>query len=75
MMKLLKNITIYILGLLYIIIGIRHFTNPDFFKIIMPPYLPFHDFFVYSSGFEILFGFMILLKKFRRVGALGIFFF
>ena len=75
MLKLLKNITIYILGLLYIIIGIRHFTNPDFFKIIMPPYLPFHDFFVYSSGvFEILFGFMILLKKFRRVGALGIFF-
>ena len=75
MLNLLKNITIYILGLLYIIIGIRHFTNPEFFKIIMPPYLPFHDFFVYSSGFfEILFGFMILLKKFRRVGALGIFF-
>ena len=75
MIKLLKYLTIFILALLYIIIGIRHFTNPEFFKIIMPTYIPFHDFFIYSSGFfEILFGGMILLKKFRRVGALGIFF-
>ena len=72
-MKKLKLISIYTLSLFYINIGISHFISPDFFKVIMPPYIPFSVFFVYLSGFfEILFGLMIIFKKSRYYGATGL---
>ena len=72
-MKKLKLISIYTLSLFYINIGISHFISPDFFKVIMPPYIPFSMFFVYLSGFfEILFGLMIIFKKSRYYGATGL---
>lgn len=74
-MKKIKTLTIYILGIFYLNVGITHFTNPDFFLVIMPPYLHYQEFFVYLSGlFEILFGLMIIFKKTRFYGAWGIFF-
>ncbi len=73
-MKKYKLFTIYILGSLYIFVGISHFTNPEYFKIIMPEYIPFHYIFIYVSGlFEIIFGFMIFFQKSRFYGAWGIF--
>ena len=72
-MKKFKFFTIIILSLFYINVGITHFTNPEFFLGIMPPYIPFHDFFVYLSGFfEVLFGLMILFKKTRYYGGIGL---
>ena len=39
----------------------------------MPPYIPFSMLFVYLSGFfEILFGLMIIFKKSRYYGAVGL---
>ena len=73
-MKKIKTLTIYILAIFYLNVGITHFTNPNFFLVIMPPYLHFQEFFVYLSGlFEALFGFMIIFKKTRFYGAWGIF--
>ncbi len=41
----------------------------------MPPYIILHEFFVYLSGFfEILFGLMILFKKIRYFGGIGLIF-
>ena len=41
----------------------------------MPPYIPYHDFFVYLSGFfEVLFGLMIVFKKTRYIGGTGLLF-
>ena len=55
--ELFKNITIYSLGIFYAIVGVKHFTDMDFFLVIVPPYIPFPEFMVYVSGiFEILFG-------------------
>lgn len=72
-MKKFKFFTIIILSLFYVNVGITHFTNPEFFLVIMPPYIPFHDFFVYLSGFfEVLFGLMILFKKTRYYGGIGL---
>ena len=72
-MKKFKFFTIIILSLFYVNVGITHFTNPEFFLGIMPPYIPFHDFFVYLSGFfEVLFGLMILFKKTRYYGGIGL---
>ena len=72
-MKKLKFITIIILSLFYINVGIAHFTNPEFFLVIMPPFIPHHDLFVYLSGFfELLFGLMIVFKKTRYYGGIGL---
>ena len=74
-MKKFKLFTIYILALFYLNVGIAHFTNPEFFIVIMPPYLLFHEFFVYLSGFfEISFGLMIVFKKTRYFGGIGLLF-
>ena len=72
-MKKFKFFTIIILSLFYINVGVNHFTNPEFFLPIMPPYIPYHKFFVYLSGFfEVLFGLMIIFKKTRFIGGLGL---
>ena len=69
----LKLVTIIVMSILYIIIGVKHFTEPIFFLKIMPPYIPFHLELVYLSGaFEILFGFLLLVKKYRRFAGIGI---
>ena len=69
----LKKITILIFSMFYIGVGLAHFINPDIFLIIMPPYLPFHLELVYLSGFlEVLFGFLLLFKKYRLFAGYGL---
>ena len=69
-----KNISIYIMSLLYILVGIKHFSDPNFFLKIMPEYLNYHLELVYISGFfEILFGILLIFKKTRFFGAWGVF--
>jgi len=68
-----KNLTIYVMSLLYIIVGIKHFTDPVFFIQIMPSYLTYHLELVYLSGFfEILFGILLIFKATRFHAAWGI---
>ena len=69
-MKLFKIISIYIIGLLYIIVGIKHFTNPDFFMVIVPPYIKWKYKAVLISGFfEIFFGLLLLFEKTRKTAS------
>ena len=68
-----KGVTIYTFSLFYFVVGIKHFTDVNFFASIMPPYIPFHEFFIYLSGFfEILFGFLLLFKKTRKFAGIGL---
>lgn len=63
------------MSLFYIQIGIKHFTNVEWFMQIMPPYMPFHKELVYLSGiFEILFGVMLLFRKTRFLAGWGLIF-
>ena len=72
-MKYFKLISIYFFGPAYIYIGVRHFTEPDYFLSIMPNYMSFHLELVYLSGFfEILLGAMLLFNKYRVVAAKGL---
>ena len=65
-----KNLTIYVMSLLYIIVGIKHFTDPVFFLQIMPSYLAHQLELVYISGFfEILFGVLLIFKVTRLYAA------
>lgn len=69
----LKLISIYIFSIFYISIGIKHFTDLNYFLKIMPPYLPLHKELVYLSGlFEIIFGVMLLFNKTRLIAAWGL---
>ena len=70
----IKKISIYIMSLLYILVGIKHFSDPNFFLKIMPKYLDYHLELVYLSGFfEIFFGVLLIFKKTRFFGAWGVF--
>ena len=65
-----KPFTIYVMSIMYIFIGIRHFTDPQYFLDIVPPQLPFKLFLVYLTGLiEIVGGAAILSSKSRKVGA------
>ena len=66
-----KLLTIYVMSIMYIFIGIRHFYGPQYFLHIVPPQLPFKLFLVYVTGLiEIIGGVAILSSKTRRAGAL-----
>ena len=59
----------------YISIGIKHFTDTNWFMTIMPPYLPFHKELVYISGFfEIFLGLLLVFKKYRFLAGWGLIF-
>ena len=61
------------MSIMYIIIGIKHFTDFNFFMAIMPPYIPFHKELIYISGFfEVLFGLLLLFHKTRKIASWGI---
>ena len=52
------------MSLLYIIIGVKHFKDPEFFITIVPPIIEFKKEVVYLSGLlEIIFGVFLVLKK------------
>ena len=71
--RILKGFCLLVLSFLYISVGVKHFTNPDFFLAIMPPYVPYHKFLVYLSGLlEIVFGLMMIFRKTRFYGCWGI---
>ena len=68
-----KYILKIISSIFYVLVGIKHFIDPNFFLAIVPPYLPYHLELVYISGiFEILFGVMILFPKYRYWGSVGL---
>ena len=61
------------MSLLYVIIGVKHFIDPEFFITIVPPIIEFKKEAVYLSGLlEIIFGAFLLFNKTRKIGALGI---
>ena len=70
---LAKYILIIISSVFYVIVGIKHFIDPNYFLAIVPPYLPYHLELVYISGlFEVVFGLMILIPKYRYWGSIGL---
>ena len=70
---IIKSFLIIISSIFYVIVGIKHFIEPEYFLSIVPPYLPYHLDLVYISGlFEILFGLLILFPKYRYYGAIGL---
>ncbi|MGJ3240515.1 MAG: DoxX family protein [Anaerolineae bacterium] len=64
---------LWIVALVFIVAGINHFINPQFYVAIMPQYLPYHLELVYLSGFfEIAGGVGVLIPAIRRLAVWGL---
>ena len=67
---MIKTIFRYLLAVFFILAGVNHFRNPDFYMPMMPPYIPAHEFMVLLSGVtEIVAGVMLLIPATIRAGA------
>ncbi|HYO99283.1 MAG TPA: DoxX family membrane protein [Pyrinomonadaceae bacterium] len=72
-MRTLKLLLKYALGLSFALAGLYHFVNPAFYLRMMPPFLPYHLFLVYLSGFfETALGLLLLVPKYTRLAAWGL---
>ena len=57
----------------FIVAGVTHFTNRDFFTAIVPPYLPWPVLLVYLSGVaEIVLGALLIVPRTTRLAAWGL---
>jgi len=64
---------VYLLGILFIIAGINHFINPDFYYPLIPPCIPYPEIINIISGFlEVILGAGLLFEQYRRKSAYGI---
>tara|TARA_B100000900_G_scaffold100267_1_gene82933 strand:+ start:750 stop:1211 length:462 start_codon:yes stop_codon:yes gene_type:complete len=67
----IKSFTAYCLGAMYVYIGIKHFTDPQYFINITPPFIPFKPLAVYFTGvLEIFGGAFLFLQKTRKLGGI-----
>jgi len=72
-MPTIKLILKYLLALGFVLAGINHFINADFYLKMMPPVLPAHLFLVYLSGVcEIALGILLLIPRLTRLAAWGL---
>jgi len=73
MVKSIKSFSIYFMGLFYLSIGIKHFTDPNWFVRIVPPILPYKIELVYISGFfEVVFGILLVINNTRYYAGIGL---
>ena len=61
------------MSLLYVIVGVKHFTNTDFFVAIVPAVISWKEEAVLISGIiEIVLGILLLFNQTRKLAAWGI---
>ena len=64
---------LYLMGSLYTILGVLHFTNTGFYRLLMPRFMPSHDLLIYLSGVaEIILGIGVLFPQSRNLALWGI---
>ncbi len=72
-MNIIKQILKWLFGIAFILAGINHFLNADFYLKMMPPVLPRHLFLIRLSGiFEIALGVLLLIPKFTQFASWGL---
>lgn len=65
--KILKKIALFSTGIFFIWAGVRHFTMPELYMLMMPNYLPVPLTLIYISGFFEILGGIGLMIPFSRV--------
>ncbi|HTC01526.1 MAG TPA: MauE/DoxX family redox-associated membrane protein [Ferruginibacter sp.] len=68
-----KMLSLGVMILFYAFAGVRHFTHPESYYSMMPPYIPFHSVINYIAGVaEILFAILLIFPITRKFAATGI---
>ena len=63
----------YLLGLLFVVAGVTHFTKSHWYERVLPPYIPNHKSVVLVSGIiEMILGFMLLNSDSQSMAAWSI---
>lgn len=71
--QLPRRLALLLLAAFFVVGGVIHFTNPDFYLPMMPPYLPAHLELVYLSGvFEVVGGLAVLVASIRSLAGWGL---
>ncbi len=67
------GLAVVVLGAFFVAAGVNHFVNPDFYRPMMPTYLPAPMMLIYVSGFfEVLGGAGVLVPRLRRIAGWGL---
>ena len=73
MLIMVKVISVFVMGIFYVIVGVKHFQDPSWFVQIIPPILPYKYELVYISGFfEVLLGILLMIPRFQSIAAKGL---
>jgi len=71
--KSTKRVLLGVMGIFYVAAGVNHFANADFYRPMMPPYLPAHLALIYLSGVaEVVLGVAVLIPRLRPLAAWGL---
>ncbi len=71
--KVLIQVGLYLMVLLYLVAGINHFINPEGYLRLIPPYIPEHELMNLLAGvFEVVFALGLLFPQTRKLAAWGI---
>src|SRR4051794_7533500 len=72
-MRWLRLVMRWLLAILFVLAGVNHFRDPEFYVRIMPPYLLWHRELVYFSGVcEAALGLLLLVPRCSRAAAWGL---
>ena len=67
----MKKMFFYLMVFIYVVAGIYHFVNPEFYENSMPVWLPYHSLCNFAGGVaEIILAVMLLPAKTRKISAL-----
>lgn len=70
---MVETVSLTIMAVFYILAGVNHFKDPDFYLKMMPKCLPAHKMLNYISGAaEIILGIMLFFEPCRNYGLMGI---
>lgn len=69
----MSDYLVYVMGVFYVIAGLNHFINPNFYKKMIQNFLPYVTQIVYISGvIEIMLGIGVCFYETRSLSAIGI---
>ncbi len=72
-MIVVKRVLLWLMGAFYVAAGANHFLDAEFYRPMMPPYLPAHDLLIQLSGVaEVVLGVAVLIPSLQRLAAWGI---
>jgi uncharacterized membrane protein len=68
-----KRLLLWLMAVFYVYGGVMHLVRPEYYRPMMPPYLPAHDFLIWLSGVaELVLGILVVDARVRVYAAWGL---